>query len=323
MSAGDRVRRGDPLGTAEGALLLTARVGDAYIDPASLFGAGPPRVYLVPEPLDTPQLAKKLSGGWSVPGGDALLSAIDWERRHVSAVPGLVVSLTPAPAFTDAVTALIDWRHEQARCTPASVSPSAPAGRRFVVLAGGLGSSSTSAAVDDVDTATLGYRAGDVVRFSYAGGRVPSGGVAPELAGLDVADYDALDTVGDLEIAGHRLAELLVQLATVAPPGAVIDVIAHSQGGLVARLALAELGALHPESLSHLGVVVTLGTPHRGADLAGLVRAAAANPIDPVALEVVQVVAGLPISPDDPAVRQMAPGSDLLAKLATTRRRRG
>jgi triacylglycerol esterase/lipase EstA (alpha/beta hydrolase family) len=319
VSLGDRVRRGDPVGTSAGALLFTARVGEAYIDPASLFGSGPPRVYLVPEPIDPAMRPKDSRGGWSVPGGDALLSAIDWERRHLEAVPGFLLSLTPAPAVVSAMDALTDWQQEQERCTSASVNPPPPTGRRFAVLVAGLGSSSTSAAVADVDTATLGYGNGDVVRFSYAGGRVPSDHeIAAELDAIDVADYGPRDTVGDLELAGHRLVAVLLQVANAAPAGVPVDVIAHSQGGLVTRLALAELATSHPGALAHLGVVATLGTPHGGADLAGLVRAAAANPLDPLGFDAVQAVAGLPISPDDAAVQQMTPGSDLLTTVAAT-----
>ena len=319
VSAGDQVHQGDPLGTSVGPLLLTARLGDAYIDPASLFGQGPPRVHLVPEPLDVPVPPPGLRGGWSVPGGDALRSAIDWERRHVEAAPGFLVSLTPVPAAVSAVDALIDWQNARAHCTSAAVSPAPPMGRRFAVLVGGLGSSGSVAAVDAVDTSALGYQAGDVVRFSYAGGRVPTdGGIATELAAIDVADYRPGDTVGDLETSADRLAALVLQVAEAAPADVRVDVIAHSQGGLVARLALAELAASHPDALGRLGVVVTLGTPYGGADLAALARAADANPVDQIGLDAVQAVAQLPISADDDAVRQMVPGSDLLAEMAAS-----
>jgi hypothetical protein len=170
--------------------------------------------------------------------------------------------------------------------------------------------------VADVDTSALGYRVGDVVRFSYAGGRVPSNdAIATELSAIDAVAYGPRDTVGDLEIAGHRLARVLLQVADAAPAEVRVDVIAHSQGGLAARLALAELAASHPEALTHLGVVITLGTPHGGADLAALVRATGANPFDRFGLDAVQAVAQLPIAPDDVAVGQLAPGSDLLASL--------
>jgi hypothetical protein len=313
------VRGGDPVGSSSGALLFTARVGDAYIDPASLFEAGPPRVYLVPEPLDRPQAQAPRQRGWSLPGGDALLSALDWELRHLSAAAPTIVSLTPAPLLADSVQALVTWRQAQSRCTAASTPAPRPPGRRMAVLVGGLGSSSASAAVDAVDTGALGYQPADVMRFSYSGGRVPAdGAVAVEIRGVVGADYRARDTTGDIETSGHRLAEVLVQIADAAPEGLPLDVIAHSQGGLVVRVALADLAATHPEVLDHLHLVITLGTPHEGADLAEFVQRADSNPIDPIGFDAAQIVAGLPISPDDEAVRQLAPGSDLLAKLAAT-----
>jgi murein DD-endopeptidase MepM/ murein hydrolase activator NlpD len=47
---GDRVEPGTPVGLAGAHVHLGARVGDAYIDPATLFGSGiRPRVHLVPD----------------------------------------------------------------------------------------------------------------------------------------------------------------------------------------------------------------------------------------------------------------------------------
>ena len=52
-------------------------------------------------------------------------------------------------------------------------------------------------------------------------------------------------------------------------PDVPIDLVAHSQGGVVARLALIELEARHgPGGWTRIGIVATLGTPHGGADLA-------------------------------------------------------
>jgi murein DD-endopeptidase MepM/ murein hydrolase activator NlpD len=45
---GQRVRRGQPVGTAAARLHVGARRGDIYLDPASLWSRGPPRVVLVP-----------------------------------------------------------------------------------------------------------------------------------------------------------------------------------------------------------------------------------------------------------------------------------
>jgi hypothetical protein len=214
-------------------------------------------------------------------------------------------------------SALREWNDNRARCTPAVYMPPAPAERRFALLVGGLGSSGTSAAIADVDTAALGYDAGDVVRFSYTGGRVAgTTEVAPELADIPKRGYTARDTVGDLNAAGHRLAELLIEMAASVPDGAPIDVLAHSQGGLVTRVALHELSVTNPDVLRHVHLVVTLATPHNGADLAALLRGADANPLGPGVFERVQDVIDLPIEPDDVAVGQLAPGSPFLDELS-------
>jgi murein DD-endopeptidase MepM/ murein hydrolase activator NlpD len=46
--AGAPVVQGQVIGTTGGRLHISARRGDVYFDPASLWGSGPPRVYLVP-----------------------------------------------------------------------------------------------------------------------------------------------------------------------------------------------------------------------------------------------------------------------------------
>lgn len=320
------VARGSAVGTTSGALLFTARVDDGYVDPATLLDGVRLRVYLVPE-ADLGALARAreaMQPGWFERGRDALSNAIDWEVRHLAATPDLLLSLTPAPVLLQAVDTLVDWRERRDECTPATVVPAPPVGRRVVVLVGGLGSSSENAAVAEVDTGALGYAPADVLRFSYAGGRVPPvGDAGDELEGLPATPYGPRDTVGDIEASGARLAELLQQVTGAMPPGVTVDVVAHSQGGLVTRAALARLATADPEAVSRLGVVATLATPHGGADLAEVVRAADENPLDPVLLDAVASVAGLPVSPDDPAVRQLVPGSDVLSTLASTPLPRG
>ncbi len=319
VRAGATVERGDPIGTSAGALLFTARVGNAYIDPSSLFDGGPPRVHLIPEPLDTPQFAPLQRGGVDLPGGDALRSAIDWEARHLESTPSFLLSLTPAPALLDATGALVEWHHAQSACTSR---------RRRLRLrrrAEGMPCSWVGSArrarrrASPMSTPRARLPRGDVVRFSYAGGRVPTDQrVASELAGIASTDYSARDTTGDLEVAGQRLAQLLVDAAAGAPPDAVIDVIAHSQGGVVARLALADLAATHPDVLSRLGVVVTLATPHQGADLASSpwppTRTRSSRFLSTRSPPLPACRSLLPTSPS----RQLAPGSDLLVRLAST-----
>lgn len=54
----------------------------------------------------------------------------------------------------------------------------------------------------------------------------------------------------------------IVQLCGIPPEG-TIDLVAHSMGGLVARLAL-----LDPPTCARVGTLVTLGTPHGGTEAA-------------------------------------------------------
>jgi murein DD-endopeptidase MepM/ murein hydrolase activator NlpD len=48
VTLGEEVRLGQPVGTAGSRLHVGARRGATYIDPASLWSRGPPRVHLVP-----------------------------------------------------------------------------------------------------------------------------------------------------------------------------------------------------------------------------------------------------------------------------------
>ena len=78
----------------------------------------------------------------------------------------------------------------------------------------------------------------------------------------------------------RRLADLVEAVAARGPHGVPIDLIAHSQGGLVVRLALIELERRHgAEWLARIGLVATLGTPHGGADLATAIHALLEHPL--------------------------------------------
>jgi hypothetical protein len=193
------------------------------------------------------------------------------------------------------------------------VQPPPPAGRRIALLVAGLGSTSEHGAIDDVDTATLGYAAADVVRFSYAGGRTPD--PTDGFAGLPAATYDAADTQRDLRAAGARLANLLEDLAAHGG-GAPLDVFAHSQGGLVTRLALVELERRHGTAwLDRLGLVATLGTPHGGADLATAIHAVASTRAGSMALDGAAVALRLELDDEGPSVAQLSETSDVVEDL--------
>jgi hypothetical protein len=318
VTTGQRVQGGDPLGTTAGRLLLTARVGSDYVDPALLLATEGGEIRLVPEPTAWPSFSPSSFGIGDLLSPDAIVSALSVGRDVALQQATAIYGVTPVPFVLHSVDALVVWHERQSHCTSDDVATQPPSGRRFAILVGGLGSSSENAAVDDVATTSLGYDARDVVRFSYAGGRIPTRrAVTEELAGIHTSTYTSHDSAGDIAVAGHRLAAMLADAADWVPEGTTIDVFAHSQGGLVAREALDELASTDPDALGRIGLVVTLATPHEGAELAALVGNVTAAPFAGDVVDAGGAAAGTELRSDDAAIRQLAPGSDLLRSLAS------
>ncbi len=287
-TVGATVAAGDAVGTAGEHLHFGARVGDAYFDPAALF-SGTATVELLPfevPPGSTPDAEARalavvaLADGRGLSLGD-LGPTIGWLRDRV--VDGSAV-LAGGPGFAGASTLgrglsvasdLVDRLVFPPPCSgdPPPARPLAGE-RRVAVTVAGLGSTSESAAIDDLRTADLGYDPGRVVRFSYAGGRTPGSGAT--LVALPTSRYTSADTQADVVGAAARLADLVEQVAET-DPGARVDLYGHSLGGLVTRLALVELQR-RGFPLSRLGLVATIASPHRGADLATAVAVAADAP---------------------------------------------
>jgi len=218
----------------------------------------------------------------------------------------------------------MDWWRQRSECTPSDVSPQPPAERRVAVLVGGLGSTSSHAAVGALDVDALGYSPGDVVGFSYAGGRIPGtfdgrpAHISEDLSGIEVVGYGEEDSSNGLARRGVMLADVLQEVAA-SSPGTPIDLYGHSQGGLVLRLALAELSGRPdgPEVIAALGVVATMGTPHQGSDLATAALVAAGTGEGQVALQGIDAHTGLPVDPDQvDNLADLALGADLLTDLA-------
>jgi triacylglycerol esterase/lipase EstA (alpha/beta hydrolase family) len=318
---GQRVRAGLQIGTAGERLHFGARSGDAYFDPASLFVGGEVAVELLPfeiPPGSSPasearalaQLALDGGGGIAIPGvGAALGWLYDRAGTTVTYAAQLELAARGLGVAADLGTRLI----HRGPCSDGP-PPAAPArGRdRVAITVAGFGSSSSEAAIDALRAADLGYDRDRVVRFSYAGGRIPGSGSAFDE--VDATAYAPEATQGDLRSAARRLADL-VQDVAAADPDATIDLFAHSQGGLVTRLALLELRA-RGAALDRVGVVTTLGTPHKGSDLATAVVGANATLTGNVGLDAAASLFGRGIDPDATAIRQMAEHSDVMRELA-------
>lgn len=272
---GRHVAGGEVVGRAGAGFHFGVRDGDTYLDPASLFGTVEVRVRLVPhdEPAastDEGLMRERVALTDVVREKGLLRRAVDWGlgtlERQVETGLGildLLVDLHPPSVLHDAFTTLQAGLRQE--CTSSEEpAPHRPGEGHVALLVAGYGSTSTDAAVDDIDTHALGY--GDrVLRYSYASGRVPGEReMSARLDSIAANDYGPSDTFGDLRREGADLADL-VEATAEAEPGRPIDLLAHSQGGVVTRLALDELE--RRGRLDLVGTVVTIGTPHRGVDL--------------------------------------------------------
>jgi hypothetical protein len=335
VARGQRVHRGQVVGTTAGQLHLSARRGDAYFDPATLFD-GPPRVRLVK--FDQPpghglrgerSAIRQLTGGFGAMGrmaaraggsamafgGDGLAWAGDAGGQLLRTGYHYARQFTGAAqlAWKVVQTARKAWDVVHRRCTSSATAVEPLAVRHTAVLVGGLGSSSEHASVDDVDVGTLGYRDDDVVRYSYAGGRTPSAVRGASFAGLPTTTYGAEDTHQDLFAEGEQLADLLEAVAA-EQPGRPIDVFAHSQGGVITRLAIEELVARHGATwLDQLGLVATMATPHHGADIATAAHALNSTNLGSALLDAGSTATSL--DADATSVRQLGETSEVIRHL--------
>lgn len=222
---------------------------------------------------------------------------------------GALLPLLTAGAITGARRSFDELREDQAVCTPGDEPvPPQPSERRIVVMVAGYGSRGGAADVLDVDTVALGYADADRVQLSYAGGRAPEVG---SLAGVPTSPYGPADSMVDLRTSGAHLRRLLRDIAS-AHPGVPIDVIAHSQGGLVVREALTTLALGERLPVGH---VVTLASPHHGAPAASLAGTLGISAASSTLGDGLAAATGGGVDPGAASVAQMAEGSAFLSDL--------
>lgn len=313
---GQRVERGEVVGTAAGPVHFGIRSGEEYLDPTPFLRGSEPQVHLAPLGSDDVGEAHERSAlaglVRAVGGTGARVSrlGVAWARRAAISVAGgddtmrawLSVAHTLAvPEPLRLAMATRDWYQRSAYCTPRSTAPPPREHRRLAILVGGLGSSGPNgASVFDFDSVGAGYRDDDVVRFSYLGGDARERPYAPS------------DTQQPIVISASRLAATVRELAS-KHPGVPIDLIAHSQGGLVSRAAL----ALAPDSPLPVSTFVTLGTPHGGASLATAGALFRSTRVGDAILDAAGLLNDGGIDPQSVSVRELAEGSDLVRWLGS------
>lgn len=263
-----------------------------------------------PNGLDGLHLGVKLNGEYIDP--TSLMRASDTSGAiHLAPLvwqPSREMPEAFRSAFADAGVAAQLCRD----AVPLGSVPDRAPNDNIAVAVAGLGSSTAGGIRADMyehGPEELGYAPGHVYRFSYAGTRGP---------GLH-RPYEASDTYGDINAAARKLEQLLVRIGR-RHPGADVDLIAHSMGGLVARRFLAGLAKTSAARLPRIDHLVTFSTPHKGSALAEL-----PHKLDEGTLTGRWLVDGLShvsragLAVPDPrstAVGQLAPGSSLLQGLA-------
>jgi Peptidase family M23 len=334
-----------------GGLHFGVRLGDRYLDPQRLFGVCDltQLVRLIPadelpaEPWDARRVASVslTSGGSGVAAvagdlagalGDAAGAAVDagrsgWDAmsgaagaaaggaralagvgtrgaRELAGFAGAAFGHTPAGILVsvaiDVAAGAADWWHHRQECSDGSSPADGTGGSGHLLLA--VGGIDSAGAPDHptfgLDTRALGYRDDEVTYFSYA----PDGSA-----------YRADQTHGDLQRAGLGLAEQLKR-AQREHPGREVDLIAHSQGGVVVDVFLQDYYDAADPEYPPIGTIVTLSSPHEGAPLA---TAAADWRASPVGKELVEAAEErLSVAPASaPSVRQLDEHSRFLRDL--------
>ena len=334
---GERVVQGQPVGISGERFHFGARAGDAYIDPTRLFGDGPPEVHLVPDEDRRPAsvarersaLARFLSGVARGVLGPTT-AAMAWVRGQAVGTATDVAGVA-AQAFHDRLEELRgvlhdawdtspyamalrlsetvdDWRRQRHACTPESMPPPPrPAAGHIAVEVAGLDSTSERQRqhVTALDTGALGYGPDDVVRFSYAGGNA------------DANPYTARDTGADIRRSAYHLRQLLETIAA-QHPGVPVDLIAHSEGGIVARQALAQEADPGDGGLPTINALVLLGAPNTGADLGTAAVMAGKSAVGELAESAASAALPDHVDVRAVAVHQLAETSTLLARLNHT-----
>ncbi len=279
---GARVEAGEIVGTSGGTwaghdrtvLHVGLRSGDEYVDPMLLFGPVDLAtvVHLAPT-TDPPRpvsgtrerrglLAGLVHGvGAVVHGAGAALAAtaraggrvmVDGRDALVAAGGGIKRFAESRFSMQAAIArGLSTWWSQQGECDSHAPAADGSGGsdHRVMIIAGLDSSITNGGASTALPAGRLGYESKDVSYFSYAG---------------DGGDYTAADTEGSLRIAARRLGAQLRELER-REPGREVDLIGHSQGGMIMTEFFAHV--YHPSDPAYppLGTAVAMGSPLGGA----------------------------------------------------------
>jgi hypothetical protein len=151
-----------------------------------------------------------------------------------------------------------------------------------------------------LDVDALGYHAdeGEVRYFSYA---------------HDGGQYTTDDTHRPIVESAALLATQLRRMQR-EQPGREVDLVAHSQGGVVVDVFLARYYRAGDRTFPPLGNVVTLSSPHEGAPLATVAQQVRSTRKGRAVLDTVEGIVPLPPT-SSAAVRDLVEGSSVIREV--------
>jgi Peptidase family M23/Palmitoyl protein thioesterase len=188
--------------------------------------------------------------------------------------------------------------------------PAAPPNENVAVVIAGIASKTLGGASSLAFgvPSRLGYVPERVYRFSYEGVDGPR----------HHEPYERTDTYRGMEESAGRLASLMLRIAR-DHPGAAVDIVAHSQGGIVARTYLERAARAWQRGLPQVEHLVTFATPHHGTEAAALGSRLSSSPFGLALTKGASWLSdrGLPIpDPDSPALGDLGTYSPLIEDLA-------
>jgi hypothetical protein len=203
---------------------------------------------------------------------DVLRTLRDVAEKVAGAVEELAVKIAngAVEVFNAVVEAGLELYENLTSCPQPPPAARIEGSGNLAIAVGGLGSSRrrrSGTARDPYDESfqtrwrMLGYARDEVEHFSYRPGS---------------ATYDAKDTFGDLHAQARSLGRQLKQAAR-EHPGMAIDLVGHSQGGVVIDLFITEVYRGHESEYPPIENVLTFASPHEGTPLADLHQEADRN----------------------------------------------
>ncbi len=256
VRVGEEVERGEVIGasgpghpgsSAPPHLHFGLRRGEDYMDPAP---------YLLPLRVRLAPLEEARGEGGGTGSGRWAGEAAGAEHGR----GGSELSFGPSLALARSLDADGDCRLDP------GVEPPPPPSSGYLVAVPGLGSATGRGALASFDFALLGYPRDRVRIYSYAGlGRARADDPALSLH----APYRPDETTVSLELSAERLAQQLRALKA-EDPGAEVDLVAHSQGGLVAAVFLLRLYDPADPSFPRVRSFLSFDSPFAGVELARL-----------------------------------------------------